>query len=159
MIWEQQVETELLKQLQCTVIGVMELLSEHQSSSKPRQAKNDGLLELLPVVLGVDKPVSEFPRVKELLRLSGSNVRQWPSPEVYGQVKQNFDNLKAAMKGMEDATSWDEAVSREQAGLARELARLGVEAIDSFDAQKRMASLLDFSRPALVRASAASQPY
>ncbi len=135
----------LLRELSLSYPGLLDVLRTHECTHAKGKVAVARVLALLPSLDDEPDPVSALDELQANAKVQGfGTAKNWPSPEVFATVRDNYTELRARIEKILEIARPDEGRSLPAAEACLAFARLANEAILQYSAMKADGNLLDF---------------
>ena len=135
----------LLQRVGSVAAPCLALLAENECAHPVMRERRRFLLEAIPGLERCDDPDPMLAAILENTHVQGGGTaKDWPSPEIYKDVKDQLEVVRSAIKKAREQLAWNESATREAAELGLRFARLASKARRAYDEAKRARGGLDF---------------
>ena len=148
--WERKWYTESVPQLVRDLLEseeareVLALLEQHEPDGKVMQERRTILLSDLPELARSQEPGEAIEALLEHCYVKGSKAADWPTPEIYEQIKDGLAALRDRLKDVLEELDFDPADMRLAVDFGLKALRVTEFVGERYDRAKRDAALLDF---------------
>ena len=150
--WEAEGRPAVLRNFVDDARPCLELLRSNQCEHRVGAIRRAALLAEIPMLPIAPRPDLSFDEIREAAKVSGGGGgKDWPSIDVFEQVKERYTNLRGAVDRTRKRLNIDDALTRRSAELGVRFARLASEVQREVDRLKQRREAADFE-DLLVRA-------
>ena len=136
--WEKKARAMLLQRVGSVARPCLALLAENECAHSVMRKRRRFLLEAIPGLERCDDPDPMLAAILENTRVQGGGTaKDWPSPGIYKDVKDQLEVVRSAIKKAREQLAWNESATREAAELGLRFARLASKARRAYDEAKR----------------------